>query len=87
MTPTPSDTANGSSTTRDQRSSTCDGPTRRSPPSSSTSATGSGATRNTRALAERHAGDPDYDDDTRAKTAFLDEIQPELRDWVRRGRS
>jgi len=40
-----------------------------------------------RALAERHAGDPDYDDYTRAKTAFLDEIQPELRAWVRRGRS
>jgi dephospho-CoA kinase len=38
-------------------------------------------------LARRHAGDPDYDDYTRAKTAFLDEIQPLLCDWVRDRRS
>jgi GrpB-like predicted nucleotidyltransferase (UPF0157 family) len=36
-----------------------------------------------RALAVRHAGDPDYDDYTRAKTVFFNEIQPEMRDWVR----
>lgn len=36
-----------------------------------------------RDLAERHAGDPDYDDYTRAKSAFLNEIQPRLRGWAR----
>ncbi|GAA1331157.1 GrpB family protein [Saccharothrix algeriensis] len=36
-----------------------------------------------RALAELHAGGPDYDDYTRAKSAFLDEVQPRVRDWAR----
>jgi GrpB-like predicted nucleotidyltransferase (UPF0157 family) len=36
-----------------------------------------------RGLADLHANDADYDDYTRAKTAFFDEIQPELNDWVR----
>ncbi|RZQ59726.1 GrpB family protein [Amycolatopsis suaedae] len=36
-----------------------------------------------RALAERHADAADYDDYTRAKSAFLDEIQPAMREWVR----
>ncbi|HVK20744.1 MAG TPA: GrpB family protein [Actinokineospora sp.] len=39
-----------------------------------------------RDLAVRHANDSDYDDYTRAKSAFLDEIQPHLRDWVRHHR-
>ncbi|MGW1678200.1 GrpB family protein [Saccharopolyspora sp. NPDC002376] len=36
-----------------------------------------------RALAEHHADAPDYDDYTRAKSAFLNEIQPQMRDWAR----
>ncbi|MDA3624678.1 GrpB family protein [Saccharopolyspora sp. WRP15-2] len=36
-----------------------------------------------RDLAEQHADAPDYDDYTRAKSAFLDEIQPLMRDWAR----
>ncbi|MDI2032426.1 GrpB family protein [Saccharopolyspora sp. TS4A08] len=36
-----------------------------------------------RALAEQHAAASDYDDYTRAKSAFLDEIQPRLRGWAR----
>jgi GrpB-like predicted nucleotidyltransferase (UPF0157 family) len=36
-----------------------------------------------RDLAERHADDPDYDDYTRAKGTFLDEVQPLLRNWAR----
>ncbi|MDX3659968.1 GrpB family protein [Streptomyces sp. ID05-26A] len=35
-----------------------------------------------RGLAAAHAGEPDYDDYTRAKTAFFDEIQPRLRSWA-----
>jgi dephospho-CoA kinase len=35
-----------------------------------------------RDLAREHAGDPDYDDYTRAKSTFLNEIQPQLRDWA-----
>lgn len=35
-----------------------------------------------RALADEHAGAPDYDDYTRAKTAFFDDIQPQVRDWA-----
>jgi GrpB-like predicted nucleotidyltransferase (UPF0157 family) len=34
------------------------------------------------ALAEQHADNQDYDDYTRAKCAFFNEIQPQLRDWV-----
>ncbi|SDP88456.1 GrpB family protein [Lentzea jiangxiensis] len=38
-----------------------------------------------RRLADEHAGASDYDDYTRAKTAFFDEVQPRLREWsVRR---
>lgn len=36
-----------------------------------------------RALAEQHADAPDYDDYTRAKSAFLNEIQPQMRSWAR----
>ncbi|MGW6447278.1 GrpB family protein [Lentzea sp. NPDC055074] len=35
-----------------------------------------------RRLADEHAGGPDYDDYTRAKTAFFDEIGPRLRSWA-----
>lgn len=35
-----------------------------------------------RVLARRHAGDPDYDDYTRAKSAFFDEIEPRMRQWA-----
>ncbi|WP_405140268.1 GrpB family protein [Nocardia sp. NBC_01388] len=35
-----------------------------------------------RALAARHAADPDYDDYTRAKSAFYDEIEPRMRQWA-----
>lgn len=34
------------------------------------------------ALADEHAAGPDYDDYTRAKTAFFNEIQPRLREWA-----
>lgn len=37
-----------------------------------------------RALAQQHAGTPDYDDYTRAKTAYFDKIQPHLRRWAQR---
>ncbi|WVH82439.1 hypothetical protein V1227_06690 [Lentzea sp. DG1S-22] len=38
-----------------------------------------------RRLADEHAGASDYDDYTRAKTAFFGEVQPRLREWsVRR---
>jgi hypothetical protein len=36
-----------------------------------------------RELAARHAEDRDYDDYTRAKSDFLDEVQPRLRAWAR----
>jgi GrpB-like predicted nucleotidyltransferase (UPF0157 family) len=36
-----------------------------------------------RRLAEEHAGDGDYDDYTRAKTAFFDETNDEMRAWAR----
>ncbi|TDD01844.1 GrpB family protein [Saccharopolyspora terrae] len=35
-----------------------------------------------RALAEQHAAASDYDDYTRAKSAFLNEIQPAMRSWA-----
>lgn len=35
-----------------------------------------------RLVADRHAGDPDYDDYTRAKSTYFDEIQPRLRAWA-----
>ena len=35
-----------------------------------------------RRLADEHAGGQDYDDYTRAKTAFFTEIGPRLRDWA-----
>ncbi|RDI24716.1 GrpB family protein [Lentzea flaviverrucosa] len=35
-----------------------------------------------RALADEHAGAPDYDDYTRAKTAFFDDVRPQVRDWA-----
>ncbi|MEU3642280.1 GrpB family protein [Lentzea sp. NPDC034063] len=35
-----------------------------------------------RGLADEHAGAQDYDDYTRAKTAFFTEIHPRLRDWA-----
>jgi GrpB-like predicted nucleotidyltransferase (UPF0157 family) len=35
-----------------------------------------------RGLAAEHAGGQDYDDYTRAKTAFFTEIGPQLRDWA-----
>jgi GrpB-like predicted nucleotidyltransferase (UPF0157 family) len=37
------------------------------------------------AAAAAHAGDPDFDDYTRAKTAFFDEVQEEFEAWGRRG--
>jgi dephospho-CoA kinase len=36
------------------------------------------------AAAAEHAGDPDFDDYTRAKTAFFDEVQDEFEAWGRR---
>jgi GrpB-like predicted nucleotidyltransferase (UPF0157 family) len=36
-----------------------------------------------RTLAEQRAGDHDYDDYTRAKSAFFADIQPQMRNWVR----
>jgi dephospho-CoA kinase len=36
-----------------------------------------------RRLARKHAGDPDYDDYTRSKSAFLDETNDEMRAWSR----
>lgn len=36
-----------------------------------------------RRLARQHAGDPDYDDYTRSKSAFLDETNDEMRAWSR----
>ncbi|SFP86322.1 dephospho-CoA kinase [Amycolatopsis arida] len=35
-----------------------------------------------RTLAVKHAGDPDYDDYTRGKSSFFDEIDPRLRERV-----
>lgn len=32
---------------------------------------------------EQHAGDRDYDDYTRAKSAFFDEFEPRMRAWAR----
>jgi dephospho-CoA kinase len=37
-----------------------------------------------RALAAAHAGDADFDDYTRAKTSYLDEVQSAFEDWGRR---
>jgi GrpB-like predicted nucleotidyltransferase (UPF0157 family) len=37
-----------------------------------------------RALASEHAGDADFDDYTRAKTAYLDEVQAAFESWGRR---
>lgn len=37
-----------------------------------------------RDLAEQHVNDHDYDDYTRAKSAFFDEIEPHMRAWARR---
>lgn len=37
-----------------------------------------------RDLAEQNAGKPDYDDYTRAKTAFFDDVQQSFVDWARR---
>ena len=34
-----------------------------------------------RALAKQHADDPDFDDYTRAKTAYFDEVQPVFEQW------
>jgi GrpB-like predicted nucleotidyltransferase (UPF0157 family) len=36
-----------------------------------------------RRLAEEHAGDSDYDDYTRAKSAFFNETNDEMRAWAR----
>jgi GrpB-like predicted nucleotidyltransferase (UPF0157 family) len=36
-----------------------------------------------RRLAQAHAGDADYDDYTRDKTAYLDEVQPAFEAWAR----
>ncbi len=35
-----------------------------------------------RTLATQHADDPDYDDYTRAKSTFLNKIQPQMRAWA-----
>ncbi|MRH93526.1 GrpB family protein [Nocardia sp. SYP-A9097] len=35
-----------------------------------------------RALAAHHATDPDYDDYTRAKSVFFNEIEPRMRSWA-----
>lgn len=37
-----------------------------------------------RDLAEQHVNDQDYDDYTRAKSAFFDEIEPHMRAWALR---
>lgn len=37
-----------------------------------------------RGLAEQRANDHDYDDYTRAKSSFFDEIEPGMREWARR---
>lgn len=39
------------------------------------------------ALAREHANDPDFDDYTRAKTAYFDDVQPRFEHWAagRRG--
>lgn len=37
-----------------------------------------------RQLSEKNVGKPDYDDYTRAKTAFFDEVQSEFTSWARR---
>jgi dephospho-CoA kinase len=34
-----------------------------------------------RALAAQYAGDADYDDYTRGKTPYLDEVQPVVEEW------
>ncbi|MEH0110027.1 GrpB family protein [Tersicoccus sp. MR15.9] len=39
-----------------------------------------------RALAMDHVDDDDYDDYTRAKTAFLNDVQPRLDQWARDAR-
>jgi hypothetical protein len=36
-----------------------------------------------RRLAEHHAGDGDYDDYTRSKSAFFDETNDEMQTWAR----
>jgi GrpB-like predicted nucleotidyltransferase (UPF0157 family) len=36
-----------------------------------------------RRLAEQHAGDGDYDDYTRSKSAFFDQTDAEMREWAR----
>ncbi len=33
-------------------------------------------------LARQHADDPDFDDYTRAKTAYFDEVQPHFEAWT-----
>jgi GrpB-like predicted nucleotidyltransferase (UPF0157 family) len=38
-----------------------------------------------RVLSEANAGKPDYDDYTRAKSAFFDEVRPLFVAWHRRG--
>jgi GrpB-like predicted nucleotidyltransferase (UPF0157 family) len=38
--------------------------------------------RTKRALAEKHGGDPDYDDYTRAKTAYFDRVQARFEAWA-----
>ncbi len=35
-----------------------------------------------RALADEHAQDRDFDDYTRAKTAYFDEVQPRFESWA-----
>jgi len=40
-----------------------------------------------RALSEQNVGKPDYDEYTRAKTAFLDEVQPEFTTWAQTDRN
>lgn len=40
--------------------------------------------RTKRVLSERNVGKSDYDDYTRAKTAFFDEVQEEFVKWARR---
>lgn len=37
-----------------------------------------------RRLSEQNVGKPDYDDYTRAKTEFFDQVQPTFTDWARR---
>jgi dephospho-CoA kinase len=40
-----------------------------------------------RALAAAHADDNDFDDYTRAKTAYLDEVQEAFESWARQSRA